>query len=124
MTLDASQSSGIEGIVSLEWDCDGDGVFEAEGDWTVAKDKTHVCTYELEGIFEATVQATNALVRVARDSKQNGTKAEIAMSMCRCVGREAKESKLLPRDKPRIALDNGNNTCLTIYNSVKKRPLL
>lgn len=62
VTLDASGSSDSEGIVSVEWDCEGDGVFEAQGDWTVATARTHVCTYDEDGIYEATVQATNSLV--------------------------------------------------------------
>lgn len=63
VTLDASESSDVEGIVSLRWDCEGDGKFEATSDWTVANARTHVCTYTEDGAFEATVQATNSLVR-------------------------------------------------------------
>lgn len=63
VTLDASNSSDVEGIVSLQWDCQGDGNFEATSDWTVATGRTHVCTYTKDGAYEATVQATNALVR-------------------------------------------------------------
>ena len=62
VTLDASNSSDAEGIVSLNWDCEGDGKFEATSDWTVANGRTHVCTYAEDGAFEATVQATNSLV--------------------------------------------------------------
>lgn len=62
VTLDASGSSDSEGIVSVEWDCEGDGVFEAQGDWTVANERTHVCTFDEDGIYEAAVQATNSLV--------------------------------------------------------------
>lgn len=62
VTLDASESSDSEGIVSVEWDCEGDGEFEAQGDWTVASARTHVCTYDEDGVYEATVQATNSLV--------------------------------------------------------------
>ena len=63
VTLDASNSTDVEGIVSLSWDCEGDGVFEATSDWSVATARTHVCTYAEDGAFEATVQATNSLVR-------------------------------------------------------------
>lgn len=63
VTIDASGSSGVEGIVLLEWDCDGDGVYEAESDWTVPTARTHTCTYTDDGTYEPAVRATNSLVR-------------------------------------------------------------
>eukprot|EP00903_Cladosiphon_okamuranus_P014013 g13031.t1 len=61
VTLDASGSSDPEGIMLLEWDCDGDGVFEAESDWTVPATRTHTCTYTVGGTYEPSVRATNSL---------------------------------------------------------------
>lgn len=63
MTIDASNSTDAEGIVLLEWDCEGDGVFEAESVWTVAADRSHTCTYTVDGTYEPSVRATNGLVR-------------------------------------------------------------
>ncbi|CAN0550722.1 unnamed protein product, partial [Ectocarpus sp. 8 AP-2014] len=57
--IDASGSSDAEGIVLLEWDCEGDGVFEAESDWTVASARNHTCTYTVDGTYEPSVRATN-----------------------------------------------------------------
>jgi len=62
VTLNASGSSDADGIVTVQWDCEGDGVLEAEGDWSVEASKTQVCTYDLDGTYEATVQLTNSLV--------------------------------------------------------------
>ncbi|CAM9249240.1 unnamed protein product, partial [Hapterophycus canaliculatus] len=61
VTIDASGSSDVEGIVLLEWDCDGDGVYEAESDWTVATARSHTCTYTEDGTYEPSVRATNSL---------------------------------------------------------------
>lgn len=66
MTLDASGSSDTEGIVLLEWDCVGDGVFEAESDWTVPAARAHTCTYTVDGTYEPSVRATNSLVSHSR----------------------------------------------------------
>lgn len=63
VTLDASGSSDDSGIINLFWDCDGDGVYEAENEWTTESVKTHVCTYAEDGQYEATVQAINSAVR-------------------------------------------------------------
>ncbi|CAM9670320.1 unnamed protein product, partial [Sphacelaria rigidula] len=60
VTLDASGSSDSSGIVELHWDCEGDGVFEASGDWSVATAREHACTYTEAGLYEATVQVTNS----------------------------------------------------------------
>lgn len=46
----------------LEWDCAGDGVFEAESDWTVPAARAHACTYTVDGTYEPSVRATNSLV--------------------------------------------------------------
>ena len=63
VTLDASGSSDTEGgIVTLEWDCVGDGAFEAESDWTVPAGRAHTCTYTVDGTYEPSVRATNSLV--------------------------------------------------------------
>ena len=34
VTLSASASSADGQIVTLKWDCEGDGIFEDEGDWS------------------------------------------------------------------------------------------
>ncbi|CAM9610829.1 unnamed protein product, partial [Ectocarpus sp. 12 AP-2014] len=65
VTIDASGSSDAEGIVLLEWDCEGDGVFEAESDWTVASARSHTCTYTVDGTYEPSVRATNGLDETA-----------------------------------------------------------
>lgn len=58
--MDASNSSDRDGIVSVRWDCEGDGAFESGGDWTVLAQRTHVCTYTEDGFFEPTVRVTNS----------------------------------------------------------------
>lgn len=60
VTLDASGSLDPSGIVSLDWDCDGDGVYEASSDWAVTTARKHVCTYTKDGVYDAAVQATNS----------------------------------------------------------------
>lgn len=62
VTIDASGSSDVQGIALLEWDCDGDGVFESETEWTDSTDLSHVCTYTTDGAYELSVRATNSLV--------------------------------------------------------------
>ena len=61
VTLSASASSADGQIVTLK-DCKGDGIFEDEGDWSKQTSRTHVCTYDTDGVYEATVQATDSLV--------------------------------------------------------------
>lgn len=61
VTLSAG-SSDPSGIVSLKWDCDGDGVFEAESKWTPAAGRAHICTFGESGVFDASVQAISAEV--------------------------------------------------------------
>lgn len=73
VTIDASNSTDVEGIVLLEWDCDGDGEFESESDWTVATARSHTCTYTLDGTYEASVRATNSLVRDALSAVKRRT---------------------------------------------------
>ena len=62
VTLSASASSADGQIVTLKWDCEGDGIFEDEGDSSKQASRTHVCTYDADGVYEATVQATDSLV--------------------------------------------------------------
>lgn len=67
VALDASMSSESGDIVAVEWDCEGDGVFEEESDLSSQTSSTetevvvtHVCNYTVEGRYEATVRVTDA----------------------------------------------------------------
>lgn len=66
MTIDASGSSDPDGIVTLEWDCEGDGVYEEASDWSVPAARAYTCTYMADGTYEPSARATNSLVRHVR----------------------------------------------------------
>lgn len=74
VTIDASGSSDVEGIALLEWDCDGDGVFESESDWSVPAARSHTCTFTTDGAYEVSVQATNSQVRDPLSDDDDGVK--------------------------------------------------
>lgn len=62
VTLNASESSSQDTIVSLQWDCEGDGEFEAESSWAIQSERTHVCTYASDGLFTPTVRLQSEAV--------------------------------------------------------------
>ena len=65
VTLSASASSADGQIVTLKWDCEGDEIFEDKGVWSKQASRTHVCTCGADGVYDATVQATDFLVSLA-----------------------------------------------------------